>query len=207
MMSFPYLFFLCFRINWLPSDVRIRTHPAPVRQTWRTMGGYGIPDDANVHFLSPITAISICLETSQGKKKTNKCRLICALPLDWWILEKEKKVNCESGRPNFHSPLCVVVAHSRPAIPCSVLFLKNAFPNPTSPFFYFIMTSLWLSIILRHLYSFGGCYFYDGSFKPPGRRKNNQNVFIYFFFFGNAGTPFSSIWFLVEIECESDLTW
>ena len=117
------------------------------------------------------------------KKKTNKCRLICALPLDWWILEKEKKVNCESGRPNFHSPLCVVVAHSRPAIPCSVLFLKNAFPNPTSPFFYFIMTSLWLSIILRHLYSFGGCYFYDGSFKPPGRRKNNQNVFIYLFFF------------------------
>ena len=94
-------------------------------------------------------------------KKNKQMSFNMRTPLGLMDIRKRKKVNCESGRPNFHSPLCVVVAHSRPAIPCSVLFLKNAFPNPTSPFFYFIMTSLWLSIILRHL------YFYDGSFKPP----------------------------------------
>ena len=91
MMSFPYLFFLCFRINWLPSDVRIRTHPAPVRQTWRTMGGYGIPDDANVHFLSPITAISICLETSQGKKTNKHMSFNMRTPLGLMDIRKRKK--------------------------------------------------------------------------------------------------------------------
>jgi hypothetical protein len=89
------------------------------------MGGYGIPDDANVHFLSPITAISICLETSQGKQKKNY-RLICALPLGMDIRKKRSIVKVVGPTFTHH----FVVAHSRPAIPCSF----NAFPNPTSPF-------------------------------------------------------------------------
>jgi hypothetical protein len=92
------------------------------------MGGYGIPDDANVHFLSPITAISICLETSQGKNY----RLICALPLGMDIRKKRSIVKVVG--PTFTHHFVVVVAHSRPAIPCSVLFIKIPFQIPRLPF-------------------------------------------------------------------------
>lgn len=70
-----------WRISLHPThrdDVRIRTHPAPVPQTRWTLGGHGVPDDADVHFLPPVAAISICLETAQGKynNQPKNCRIV-----------------------------------------------------------------------------------------------------------------------------------